>query len=83
MSLKHKQNPTKAISRSMAIWRHNSFLGAVAMAQKSMEAIINSDTATPVTVMYAKYAQIAIEKVGRELRAGRMEPDGTISHPKV
>lgn len=36
----------KQINRKKLIWRHNGFLGTVAMTEKGMRAIVDSTTAT-------------------------------------
>lgn len=38
--------PTEAWLKKQDIWRHNSFLGHVAMARANMQGIIKSKTAT-------------------------------------
>lgn len=49
--------------RKRRVWRHNSYLGNVTMAQANMKAIISSDTTTPAAKLAALRVMERLEEL--------------------
>jgi hypothetical protein len=59
----------KMTAKQLAVWKHNSFLGTVAMAHKGMLRIINSSTATPIAKTTARNIIDDLEILAKLLKA--------------
>lgn len=59
-------------------WRHTSYIGQACLAEKTMNAIIDADSVTPEAREIARRIRDDARKLSKELRAYRVEPNGTV-----